>query len=838
MTYSDFFKAATGGEHPPYGWQERLANSEACMSRLIDIPTGLGKTAGVVLAWLWNRLNGQDEQQSAWPRRLVYCLPMRTLVEQTEGEVKKWMQNLWNAHERGAIHLSKNAIEELSWLSGNGDSGKARSPIVLMGGEDLSKEKREWDLYPERPAILMGTQDMLLSRALNRGYGMSRYRWPMHFALLNNDALWIMDEVQLMGVGVETSAQLEGLRGKLGMEIQTHCWWMSATLTTDRLSSPDLETKQFLEKTIRLEEAEKAEANIAVRTKAVKKLTPTEASLTSSKKDDIKPHLVALSGKILSAHEPGTLTLVVINRVERAQILFKLIKEANPECEIGLIHSRFRPEERATNMALLLNSKDRGAIIVATQAIEAGVDVSSRHLFTELAPWASMVQRFGRCNRDGQIQDGGTIHWIDLNSKDPKQQQSLSLPYDLEDLSNAREALRKLSDVSPDTLREIKIKEKPVIRPVLRKKDFLDLFDTTADIAGNDLDISPYIRDGEDTDVEVFWREVPSGKSPSVETSVPLKAEICRVGIQAFRSFAKTSKRVWQWEAITSTWKKVSERNIIPGFTYLAASDSGGYAPDIGWTGQTKKPVPEIVHKSTPLHEGDESDKQSFAREVETLLTHTEKVVSETDSICVEIIETHSTRKLLNSAAHWHDLGKTHYHFQKILAPENIPPADNLAYLAKSGAPGGGSIQRKHFRHELASALGWLAATDPGSDDNRDLIAYLIAAHHGRVRLSIRAVPTEKGPKEQPNRIFARGIWDGETLPYHDWPEIQIEGKTLPTLSLDLSIMKVGENSTGEASWLERMLLLRDSAKLGPIRLAFLETILRCADGRGSQGSH
>jgi CRISPR-associated endonuclease/helicase Cas3 len=70
-----------------------------------------------------------------------------------------------------------------------------------MGGE----EKTDWDLYPEHDAIFIGTQDMLLSRVLNRGYGMSRYRWPMHFGLLNNDCLWVMDETQLMGVGVETS---------------------------------------------------------------------------------------------------------------------------------------------------------------------------------------------------------------------------------------------------------------------------------------------------------------------------------------------------------------------------------------------------------------------------------------------------------------------------------------------------------------------------------------------------------------------------------------------------------------------------------------------------------
>jgi CRISPR-associated endonuclease/helicase Cas3 len=77
-----------------------------------------------------------------------------------------------------------------------------------MGGQDAD----EWDLHPECPAILIGTQDMLLSRALNHGYGMSRYRWPMHFGLLNNDALWVSDETQLMGVGVETSAQLDGFR--------------------------------------------------------------------------------------------------------------------------------------------------------------------------------------------------------------------------------------------------------------------------------------------------------------------------------------------------------------------------------------------------------------------------------------------------------------------------------------------------------------------------------------------------------------------------------------------------------------------------------------------------
>jgi hypothetical protein len=50
-----------------------------------------------------------------------------------------------------------------------------------------------------------------LSR-LNRGYSMSRYRWPRHFGRLNNDCLWVCDEVQLMGAGVATACQLEAFR--------------------------------------------------------------------------------------------------------------------------------------------------------------------------------------------------------------------------------------------------------------------------------------------------------------------------------------------------------------------------------------------------------------------------------------------------------------------------------------------------------------------------------------------------------------------------------------------------------------------------------------------------
>jgi len=73
LPYDEFFQTATG--NLPYDYQRRLACGERngrleaeCNSRLINIPTGLGKTAAVVLAWLWNRVQLQNPK---WPRRLA-----------------------------------------------------------------------------------------------------------------------------------------------------------------------------------------------------------------------------------------------------------------------------------------------------------------------------------------------------------------------------------------------------------------------------------------------------------------------------------------------------------------------------------------------------------------------------------------------------------------------------------------------------------------------------------------------------------------------------------------------------------------------------------------------
>jgi len=86
-TFDELFIQATGNS--PYPYQKRLALAPRLPS-LLSIPTGLGKTAAVVLSWVWRRrfgngIAGADPEvvKQSTPRRLVYCLPMRVLVEQT-----------------------------------------------------------------------------------------------------------------------------------------------------------------------------------------------------------------------------------------------------------------------------------------------------------------------------------------------------------------------------------------------------------------------------------------------------------------------------------------------------------------------------------------------------------------------------------------------------------------------------------------------------------------------------------------------------------------------------------------------------------------------------------
>ncbi len=804
--FTAFFSQATG-KSAPYAYQQRLAE-EPCISRLISVPTGLGKTAAVILSWLWNRVHLKSDK---WPRRLVYCLPMRTLVEQTRDEARSWIDRL----------------AEAKLLS-----GKKPRIVILMGGEELENEAKDWDLYPEDDAILIGTQDMLLSRGLNRGYGMSRYRWPMHFGMLNNDCLWVLDETQLMGVSVETSAQLDGFRHLASWLRQGPCptWWMSATLEDSRLATVDHPTPEGGWPRVTLDQIDR-EA-VKHRLDATKRLQ--RASLILSKQLKPDQHAKELAKLVLEKHVPEHLTLVIVNRVARAQELYQALQKAGRKEDLALVHSRFRSPDRKKHQDLLIKGAgDR--IVIATQAVEAGVDVSARVLITELAPWSSLVQRFGRCNRGGEFNhEGADIHWINLDfEKDDD-----VAPYTLKELADARSELEKLegSSVSPNAVSAVQVIPSPVIRPVIRRKDLIDLFDTTPDIAGHDLDISRYIREGDDTDVQVFWRDLSkSDFLPLRDTREPMRNELCSVAVWRFQAFIeklnkqKDDRGAWIWDGLRDEWRRATKAHV--GAVYLLDGRAGGYDVELGWTGELavlKKPADWTSELSTEGNKSSDAlttDPLTRIGQPLSLSAHTSHVLGSLKDILQSLDLTDVKREPLLTAALWHDVGKSHQDFQKmLLTAAGLEASDE--YLAKSGTKGGSLPEwRRHFRHELASALAWLANHD-GTPD-ADLTAYIIAAHHGKVRLSIRSMPEEAPPSGQASTLIARGILDGDEL-----PALAFEGLTMPKTMLSLDLMRMGRDDEGRPSWLARMIALRDH--FGPFALAYLETLLRAADMRAS----
>jgi CRISPR-associated endonuclease/helicase Cas3 len=775
MTFETWFERATG--KPPFPYQTALATGEALPDQL-SVPTGLGKTAAAILSWLWRRRHAGPQVVAATPRRLVFSLPVRTLVEQTAREVATWLANL--------------------------DLTDAVGVYTLMGGAVADG----WDGAPDGDAVLIGTQDQLLSRALNRGYAMSRFRWPIHFAWLNNDALWVFDEVQLMGVGASTGAQLQGLRDALGTHRPTATLWMTATPSPGRLRTVD---GRWPLRPHGLTDADRAHPVAAQRLGAQKRLVvvPAEGKHESARWP------TKIVEQVLAHHQDGGRTLVVVNQVQRAQAVFELLRKR--KVPTALLHSRFRAADRAATQALALDRAFQG-VIVATQAIEAGVDLSCSTLITEAAPWSSFVQRVGRCNRYGEHAEA-TVVWMALPADD-----KVTAPYTAAQVEEAQSRLTDGMAVGPAALAALGMPDAEPDLPVLRRRDLLGLFDTEADLSGLDLDVSGYIRDADDADVAVAWRSFEADEGPSAHDPAPHRDELCRVRVDRLRDLLKKA-RAWRWDSLEGAWIKADPARVTPGMTLLLPTTAGGYDEALGYTGDPAHTPAPVERAGRPIDhdESDSADPLTRTGAYITLAMHSEDTARALAALAARLPDATDTPwpELLR-AARWHDVGKAHPVFQAMLTAglEADDARRSDGPWAKSDGEHGGRCQRPHFRHELASALVLLA------EGGTDLQAYVVAAHHGKARLTVRSRPTERDLHGRGKPIL--GVLDGDEVPGADLGG----GEQSQTQRLSLDLFSLGGGATG-ASWMARMQALL--AALGPFRLAWCEALVRVADWEASR---
>lgn len=92
--------------------------------------------------------------------------------------------------------------------------------------------------------------------------------------------------------------------------------------------------------------------------------------------------------------------------------LRSVLDERDPDALVGMLTARHRPADRRvlTTLADRLATGARPFILVTTQVIEAGVDISFGVVYRDLAPLEHIVQAAGRCNRSFEWGEaGGTV---------------------------------------------------------------------------------------------------------------------------------------------------------------------------------------------------------------------------------------------------------------------------------------------------------------------------------------------------------------------------------------------------------------------------------------------
>ena len=113
--------------------------------------------------------------------------------------------------------------------------------------------------------------------------------------------------------------------------------------------------------------------------------------------------------------------LIVVNTIQSSLNIYFGIKNQCDDYIVKYLSTNLTPNDRVKKIndikkMLKLNKK---VILVTTQLIEAGVDLSFELVYRDFAPLDSIIQVAGRCNRSGELDNLGEVKLLKLlNSKD------------------------------------------------------------------------------------------------------------------------------------------------------------------------------------------------------------------------------------------------------------------------------------------------------------------------------------------------------------------------------------------------------------------------------------
>lgn len=356
----------------PFPWQFALLDRfiEGDLPSALDIPTGLGKTA-VLAVWLVARAAGAPV-----PRRLVYVVDRRAVVDQATSVAEQLRELVEKDQDlKRALTLEQPL------------------PISTLRGQFV--DNREWLNDPSAPAIVIGTVDMVGSRLLFSGYGVSRKMRPYQAGLLGADTLVVLDEAHLVPPFEHLVESIAGHQS------------LSATDAMARSAIPKMRTLSLSatgrarEDAFGLGSDDRQHAAVQQRLTAKKGLVLRD----EVERKDL-PERLAAEARLLVGSEPLRCIVFCDRREDAKKVHALLEKHGDAQLFVGgrRIYERAEAATWLSDRGFLAGGKRAvgPTFVVATSAGEVGVDLDADHMVCDVVAWERMVQRLGRVNRRGE----------------------------------------------------------------------------------------------------------------------------------------------------------------------------------------------------------------------------------------------------------------------------------------------------------------------------------------------------------------------------------------------------------------------------------------------------